>query len=117
MFSNESVTDSDQHIQSFFRPVDPILQDSLFEKHKFSLNKSTPYFCKRHRIAQANLSLLAKPDRVFFINPFDDNKILVTTKEISDFRNGSAKMWILEKLESRIDVDHPQIPKELKKPA
>jgi hypothetical protein len=54
---------------------------------------------------------------VFFINPFDDNKILVTTKEISDFRNGSAKMWILEKLESRIDVDHPQICKELKKPA
>ena len=113
VFSNEPFSVNSQKLEHLFQPVKQDVQDQVFSKHQFSLKRAT-YFGKRHRIVKANLELLADNGQAFVVNPFDDINLIVKTKKIRNYSDGISQMWIAEKLNSRLDIDHPKITQDLK---
>lgn len=113
VISSEPFPVDSASLEKLFQPVEQTIQDELFAENQFSLKRAT-YFGKRHRIVKVNMDLLADNGKAFVVNPFDDVGLIVKTREISTYSDGISQKWVAEKLNSRIDTDHPEVPRELK---
>lgn len=112
--SSESFSLDDQVLAQFFESIDQPTQDKIFEANKAHLIEQA-CLAKRYRIARADLGLMNNDDKPFVINPFDDVSLVVKTREISNFNNGTSQMWIMDKVHSRLDIDIPGVTPEIKK--
>ena len=111
--SNEPFPVDSESLEKLFQPVDQAIQNKLFEENKFSLKRAT-YFGKRHRIVKVNMDLLSDNGKAFVVNPFSDVDLIVKTKKISTYSDGMSQKWVAEKLNSRLDTDHEEVPQHLK---
>jgi len=102
--SSEAFSFDDQVLAQFFEPIDQTIQDNVFEEKKSSLNQKA-CIGKRYRIVKANLGLMVSNGKAFVMNPFDDVRLVVKTKELRNFSNGTAQIWVMDKVNSRMDID------------
>lgn len=113
IYSCEIETNAAQQLEQFFQPIDQAIQDKIFEENKASLSEQA-YLGHRYRIAKANLDLIANDNKAFVINPFDDVCLVVKTREIRNFSNGTTQMWVMDKVNPRLDTNVAGMTPEIK---